>query len=302
MKKEPIRHHYIPQFILKNFRNENGKVRFFNKMNNTISDCDTSEVFMQPNLYRDNINYPEVPVQVENDFSKYEGESSKIVKKFLTQEEIELTIKEYDEIILFFALMSFRSYRAYKYFSNNKTDKSFYSYWQKDGNFEDFWKRNIGCLTNCRSLKEVLDNPNIDDPIKLFMKRDAFGLFGKYVVILERRGEEDFCISDAYPTLITGDIGRPYELPMYDFFPISPKRMLLLCSNGMKTVPDHLRIFKKSNLNKPKYDREKEVYRLHVTKVYEDVVKQINTEMYKNTQFGIVCENENCISSIAKLK
>ena len=115
MKKEPIRHHYIPQFILRNFACDNDKklVRYCNKESLYISECETSEIFMERNLYRDEINCKDKPVQIEHDLSVYEREVAELVKaKFLDKRKIELTEEEDSAIKLFFAIMSFRNINA----------------------------------------------------------------------------------------------------------------------------------------------------------------------------------------------
>ncbi|MDE7249934.1 MAG: hypothetical protein K2N82_08620 [Lachnospiraceae bacterium] len=55
--------------------------------------------------------------------------------------------------------MSFRSRITSNKFGTDASDENrlFYSKYQKDGNLSDFWKRNLGNLVNCKSLKEVWD-------------------------------------------------------------------------------------------------------------------------------------------------
>lgn len=63
---EPIRHHYIPQFILRNFCfNNHGEVRYYCKKTNVESVANTRDVFMERNLYRDEINSPNDPTSVQ---------------------------------------------------------------------------------------------------------------------------------------------------------------------------------------------------------------------------------------------
>ena len=83
MKKEPIRHHYIPQFILRNFAfDDSGRVLFYNKNLKTVSKIETRDVFMEKNLYRDEINHTSNPTQIEHDLAVYENEVSHIIKKY----------------------------------------------------------------------------------------------------------------------------------------------------------------------------------------------------------------------------
>lgn len=72
-KKEPIRHHYVPQFILRNFCDDNGYVNYFNKNTNIIALREPRDIFMERNLYRDQVNYPENPTKIETDLRSMKG-------------------------------------------------------------------------------------------------------------------------------------------------------------------------------------------------------------------------------------
>ena len=44
MKPEPKRHHYIPQFILRNFQDENSQVSYWNIENSKLEKRNTSNL------------------------------------------------------------------------------------------------------------------------------------------------------------------------------------------------------------------------------------------------------------------
>ena len=203
INKEPIRHHYIPQFILRNFCfNNRDDLLYFDKETSRTSVKNTRAVFMARNLYRDELNSPDEPTKIEKDMARFENEASQIITgRFLDKDELSITLEEDEKLKLFFAIMSFRSKITSNKFGAEASDenKAFYSRYQKDGNLADFWKRNLGNLVNCRSLKEVWDHNGIDDPIKVFFQRDTLGYWGLYFVVVERRGPIDFIISDADP-------------------------------------------------------------------------------------------------------
>ena len=156
MKKEPIRHHYIPQFILRNFCFDNNGNTFYKDVKSKKESVkQIRDIFMEKNLYRDTKNNDD-PVKIEKDFALYENEVACIVKeKFLKSEEFPLTHSENEKLKLFFALMSFRSKFTHEFFKKklSKESKHFYKKWQDDLNFEDYWKRNLGELVKCRSLQ-----------------------------------------------------------------------------------------------------------------------------------------------------
>lgn len=270
MNKGPVRHHYIPQFILRNFCfDDRTHLFYYDKKTLETSKRKTKEIFMVRNLYRDDINNIENPTKIESDMARFESEVAQIIaKKFLDGNEISITLDEDGKLKLFFAIMAFRSKTTSDKFGSGTSDenKTFYSMYQKNGDLSDFWKRNLGNLVNCRSLEEVLRNKEIDDPIKLFFIRDTLGYFGLYFIVAERRGHIDFIISDVYPTIVYGVMDGGLELPMYSIFPISPDRVVLLVANGVEGAPRNVAVLSDEILKKPRLSTNKRVIKMHVKK------------------------------------
>lgn len=286
MKKEAIKHHYIPKFILRNFCFDNfGHINYYDLGNSKISVKDISDIFMQRNLYRDEINHQDVPTQIETDLARYESEAAKIIKKFLVGNEITITERENESLLLFFAIMGLRSYSTFEKFLNSSEDlNKFYEQWQDNGDIVDLWKRNLGYIVNCRSLKEVANHPNIDEPFKIFMMRDVFSYSGKYFIVLEKRGGEDFLIGDCYPTVISGEVLN-LQLHMYDYYPLSPDRILIAVSDGVVNAPQSVKKFKNDILKLPRQKSGELIF--HVNKIYEYDVLEINKDIIKNSEIGL---------------
>ena len=296
MKNEAYRHHYIPQFIIRNFSdNELGFVKYYDKKRKKVLNMPTEDVFMYNDLYRDEINSPNDPVKIEKDFAKYEAEVSIIIKKLLVGNDILLTNDEHNSLLLFLALMQFRSKNALNAFGKNMKEdsKEFYSNYQKDGDIISLWKKNLGHIIKCRSIGEVLQNNKIDDPFKAFMTRDAFGLTGAYLISADRRGNEDFFLSDAYPLVQNGEIDENFSIPVMSFYPISPERMLIITYDGVQLARQEVRTFDKSFFSKPYVLSDKKTLRFHVRKMYEKDIKYINDSIYENTKEGCVFINED---------
>lgn|GEM_PF-2715469 len=253
---------------------------------------------MVRNLYRDDINHSDSPVQMEKDLSKFEDEVARIIKRFREDDEIILTLEDDDKLKLFFAIMGFRAERVSKMFSPNAKEefKEFYSIFQDDGNLEDFWKRNLGKVVNCRSLQEVIQNPDIDEPIKMFMQRDTEGFFGSYFVIAERRGQEEFVIGDSYPAEVIGGNEIVSLLPMYSICPISPTRVLLLAANGIEGARESVSGFESSFFRKPSFNPNDKTKRYHLRKIYEDQVKLLNAVTCDAAESGIICKSREQIA------
>lgn len=300
MNKEPVKHHYIPQFILKNFCFDNKKhLYYFDKKTSEILERKPQELFMVRNLYRDDINNPDEPTKIEKDMARFESEVAQIIaERFLKENEISITLDEDEKLKLFFAIMAFRSKVTSNKFGAEASDKSkiFYSMYQKDGDLSDFWKRNLGNLVNCRSLNEVWNHKEIDDPIKVFFLRDTFGYFGLYFVVAERRGSMDFIISDVYPTVINGVTDEKIELPMYSIFPISPERIILLTANGVEGAPKSVAFFSNELLKKTKGNPNKKIFTIRVKKMYENEVKYVNSVLMKEACEGFAFRNRDRVN------
>lgn len=280
----PIRHHYIPRFILRNFCFENYKVNYYNIINNTHSVKCIRDVFMKEHLYDDEINYSDYPQQIEKDLGKFESEIAPILKKFIKKDDIALTKEEDEKIKLFLSIMAFRNINSmHQFMSFTGSDRDVYSKFQSNLDFEDFWKRNLGYLVNCRSIENVMECEKIDEMIKAFVLRDTQNLFGKYILLFEKRGNTSFCIGDCYPVVITGD----NSINCYSYFTLSPDRILVLASNGVENVPDGILL-----LNKKELKSHVNNLNIHVKKIYEDKIKIINDEIIKHSNFGVVYKDK----------
>ena len=293
MHPEPIRHHYIPQFILKNFCFEERRLYYFDKQTSCVSIKDTRDVFMARNLYRDEINYAVDPVKIEKDLAEYEREIAQIIReRFLDGREIFITPQEDAKLKLFFAIMGFRSLNAKSGFENpqSKHTKKHWKSYQPDGNTLDFWKRNLGYIVQCRSFEEVWNHPHIDDPIKVFSHRDTVGYFGKYIAIAEANMPNAFLIGDTYPVAVSGVLPNGLPMPMYDIFPISPQRVLFMASNGVQGTPRDVLFLREFLFQPPKYDESANLLRIRVKKLSTDEVQYLNKEIVKSAKLGVATQ------------
>lgn len=295
MKKEPIRHHYIPQFILRNFCDEEGNVKYFDKASGKIIHCEPRDIFMEKNLYRDEINHTEDPTKIEKDLSIFENEISKLIKeKFLVGDNIILTAQEEEKLKVFLAIMGFRAYNTQLQFESNKHGNSvkLYSYYQKNEDYIDMWKRNLGYLVNCRSVEEIWKHPHIDDPIKILLTRDTLGILGLYLVVVENKENGGFIIGDSYPAEVSGITMQGFPVLMYAINPISSNRAILVVANGCQYAPREVIGFRPTILNKPRQLDSGEI-QLRVKKLYPEEVKVINKAILDAAKMGYVfCDNE----------
>ena len=294
MRKEPIRHHYIPQFILRNFACDTDRkvACYYDKESQSVLKCEIREVFMERNFYRDEINCKDKPVQIEQDLSVYEREVAELIKaKFLDKRKIELTAEEDSAIKLFFAIMSFRNINAKAQFSDkaSKEFKDFYKHFQGNEDLEDFWKRNLGYLVKCRSMLDVVNHPEIDPPIKLFMRRDTYSIFGKYTIVVEPKEGDGFILGDCYPLVFTGDYLR---LPLYDVCPISSSRAIIFASRGVDHTPQDVLALRPGVFDLPEISKNGS-YTIVTKRLLLEEVQFINREIEKNSHKGFIFYKED---------
>lgn len=88
MNNSPKRHHYIPQFILRNFTDECGKLHCFNKETRKIFSTSPAEVFAINNLYT---QYGDgaTSTQVETELSQIEEKFSRVIGKIIEAARLE---------------------------------------------------------------------------------------------------------------------------------------------------------------------------------------------------------------------
>ena len=258
---------------------------------------------MVKNLYRDEINIPDNPTEIEHDLAVYENEISRILKeKFLDEKEIMLKFEDYEKVKLFFAIMGFRAKSTSQKFGENITQKSrkFYRQYQKNRDFQDLWKRNLGYIVKCRSIFDVIENPNIDEPFKGFFIRDTVGISGLHIAVLCTGEEESLLIGDTYPVAVRGMVDSGLQLPLYEMFPISHNRVILIFETGAKKAPRSVTHFRECIFYPPMIQNDTGTIRIRAKKLYPEEVDYINGEILKNSVDGVAASNKEIINFMIK--
>lgn len=224
---EPKRHHYIPQFILKNFNDENSQIYYWDIANKELQKRNTRSVFMNMHMYRDDNNYPNQPTIIESALADFECEISKIINgKLLEDNRVVLKRNELEQLRIFLSLLSFRSNLRMEQYKDNKFDNSTRNVLKEFSkeDFESLWKKELLELAKARSFEEIRVNNNIDPIIKTDFLND---LTGMYMTLVDARGG-DFVITDIYPTLEIFPVKLNANIHLHCLYPLSPTRMLLL--------------------------------------------------------------------------
>lgn len=264
---------------------------YFDKQQRSVKIRETRDVFMVKNLCRDERNHACSPTKTEHDLAVYKNEISKIPNgKLLFEQEIFLTAEEDDKFKLFFAIMSFRSKPTCLSFGKSMTDsaKKMYRHFQKDGNYANLWKRNLSLIVNCRSIGEVQRHPGIDEPFKTFLLRDTEYICGMHFTAVESAESEPFVLGDTYPVIINGTTDRELSMHLYSIFPLSPRRAMLLVSNGAEQTPQSVTRLRECVLLPPFRDPETGTIRMRVKKLYPEKARCLNDAVLHNARDGVV--------------
>lgn len=171
LQKSHVRQHYIPQFILKNFCYDTNKekVFFFEAGEDEYSSLYVSNVFMEKYLYSN----AEDKLGIEESLAKFEADVAPIFKKLNNDNEIRLTFSEDERLRVFLSLLAFRAASTRDQFENmSELSKELYGRSTVDMDMKDIWLQNVHLVSQCRSIKEVLRNPQISSPLKVFITNE----------------------------------------------------------------------------------------------------------------------------------
>lgn len=315
---EPIKHHYIPQFILKNFNDENNQLNYWNISDSKLEKRNPLSIFMIKNMYRDELNHAENPVIIENQFSYFEDEIARLIndKILIDSNKIILTRSELEKLRIFLTLFSFRSgFRMKQYEENNFDDftRSILLKYQQDGNFKDLWKKELYELTSCRTYDDIKNNKKIDPIIKQDFLNDYKGY---YISFADARGGE-FLLSDIYPTSELYPFPQPYGVHLHYLYPLSPTRILILnhimFKKESKNTSEFVEMLKVSKIKdyipEPKVKHKvsqlirdsKDEFSYNCIKVYSSDVAYLNCLILNEARKGIIFKNKGKIEeSVSK--
>lgn len=239
-----MKHHFIPQFILRNFANEDGQINYWDKKNNKLSKRNPKSIFMVENLYRDEFNHPTDPAVIEKKFAKLETEIATLFQeKVLNKNPITITRAENERLRKFLYLLSFRSStRKQQYIDANFNEATKLSLkdFVVNGDYVDLWLREIETILDLEEYRDIQQMQNVSWTIRTDFHSH---LLNYYMTFVTSRGQ-DFLISDVFPTAEIFPITEGVNLYPHFMFPISPNLMLLLNMVVVKPGNEHIPISK----------------------------------------------------------
>ena len=84
ISNSPKRHHYIPQFLLKNFLDDRGRFWVFDKIEGNLHQGTPTNTFVQKNLYRTlNFDHGNYSFKAEEELSRIESDAAPAVRRII---------------------------------------------------------------------------------------------------------------------------------------------------------------------------------------------------------------------------
>lgn len=315
---EPVRHHYIPQFILRNFCIE-GNLNFWNHKDTKFEKRNTKSVFMVKNLYKDIKNYPDDIMVIEKKFAKLEDDIAKLIsEKILNKKIISLTRKENEVLRKFLFLLSFRSENRRNQYLEKKFDvltKASLKPLVQNNDYIDLWLKEINEILDADSFDTLKDSKILSWEIKTDLQNE---LLGYYMTFVESRGQ-DFILSDIYPTTEIYPINFELkaDITLHSFFPLTPSLILILNHvmfredrkiddsflNSMITfsnIKGNMLVTPKAQYVSKRAHSDEDIYHYHLKKIYQRDVEYINKLFLNEVKTGFVCTSYEKIKSSVK--
>lgn len=315
---EPKRHHYIPQFILRNFLNENNKLYYWNTGKQEIEERNTKSIYMEFNLYRDEKNNPENPTIIEKKFSALEGKVANLINnKIIGKRTIKITRDENELLRKYLFLLSFRSAARKEQYSNAKFDpltEAVLSSKLVDNDYEDLWLRELEIILDLKDLKKVKENNDLSIVTQMDIE---LHLKSYYMTIINARGQ-DVILSDIYPTLGVYETGRSgINFNAHYFYPLTPDLVLILNHIAFReevySKDDNFKEIVSSSFMKgdliiaPKHKSKihgkflsDDTYTYRVNNIYEKDISEINMLILNEVREGFSFRNKDRINESVK--
>lgn len=211
MKKEHVKQHYIPQFIIKRFCKTDGKTYYYDKSSKKIEQKKSNEIFEEDNLYKYLYENKADPNIIEKDLAEFERIASELIKPFRENDSVGINYENDKMLKYFFFIMMLRS----KFMTATYNDAIF-KHNKKSGltaaELDEFYKKNLGRLVKCRSLEEAILDDKIDKQFIRYAINIMLGTADKHLVLFESDVKIDFILGDVYP------IGIAQSIHYLDFF------------------------------------------------------------------------------------
>jgi len=297
-RRIPDNHFYVPKFVFEHMSLKGdctfSYVDYRGKRILGIEDIIKANDIS--NLYIDVYDDPKEREEIGKEFLKFEKEIEEIIyPKYLDGNEIELTLEEHDRILLFMALLSFqlkevrdRYYDAYLFDCNQQSyvDEKrvlHYKIYEAES-FYKLWKDNLKKVVKCRNSYDIYKNNSIDESFKFLFFDNIFGIFTRYLCVINSAEKERFLVGNVYPIITEGSfkvsvIDYEYWYDLFTICPISPTRAIVVTNPEVNTLPREELDLRPMIFKPPvPIDHKTHTIGIRVKKVFDEEMRQFNEE------------------------
>lgn len=224
-------HHYIPQFILRNFGIEkikdkkNINIKYYDIKKNNLEICKTSKKYGVQNLYK-NLNTNDM-MEVEKELGKLENKCSTLLDNINNSKDfIKISRKDIFELRKFLYIMMYRKDSRKKQYTEGNFDyetQNMLIWFMKKNNyksFEEVWLNNIKYI-----LKSNYNEIKYNNKIFPYIRWEYTYIMNSNFTCIWEAQNAEFILTNKCFGLYEG----PFPIVAYHwFFVISPKRIIVL--------------------------------------------------------------------------
>lgn len=268
----PVNHHYVPQFLLKNFSIDKEMIFLYRIKEQQLVNRNIKFNYSKDNLYK-NVSEDDIMI-VEKLFSELERKVSEIIKRILeSKNQIVLNRVEVESIKRFLYLMEFRSKRRKWQYENKYFDpltEMILDEKIEDKDYVGLWLKELKIL-----LSSTKYDINYDD-LSLAIAMDfQYYMDQTFIVLWDACEDERFVITDNFGTFERSRKMSPLKL--FLLFPISPRRMIVLANKLFKSPRAWLELdseFSREIVEFPKNER-KSHYSINMDDKYKYTIQRV---------------------------
>ncbi len=226
--------HYVPQFYLRNFSNDQKNINIYNLSRQKYFSGPISKQCAKPNFYSESQD-------IEHAFSKFEGKVAHIIKKIIDNKTVPIDNQEYIELLSFILWQSGRTNKASQDMLKRAND--IFDYLKPDLATMDEAKKIGWTLKDFEKIKVSHKNPALETSYQAISSAPL--LFDLELVLLINKSKVEFITSDSPTALFnsffngktkgyqTGYANKGLQI----FFPLNPECMLVLYDPQYYEIP-----------------------------------------------------------------
>eukprot|EP00835_Amoeboradix_gromovi_P002282 NODE_126_length_18761_cov_0.476262.p2 type:complete len:557 gc:universal NODE_126_length_18761_cov_0.476262:4219-5889(+) len=231
---EPQNYHFIPRFVLRDFTfDKPNKIKVFDLITQKVKDQQIANVFRMSNMYAD--TRMEEVILVENSLSNLESRVALLVSIIKGSSLFQLNRTELHDLKTFLFIQAFRKPSRRKQYLENEFDPptallmSQFMVKKKFKMPSDVWLDSIKIILESH-FDDVVGNMDMFP----FIRHEFENVKRCYVCIWEAPHDAEFVMIDQAYGIYEGVFP---QVIYHQFYPISPKLMIVLVHPSLKEMP-----------------------------------------------------------------